>query len=330
MIASIFFIVCAPFPERYRVAFNKRAKRATASIRGYPYAQPPRLPVGRAEDCRIASYLGTSDAVASPQSPFRKARMIRTSPHAILLCAGLGSRLLPLTADRPKCLIEVGGRTILEHQVEALRAAGVGGVTIVGGYRFDRLAAFVTDRWNAAERPELVLNPFYAISSSIGSVWAARHRLDAPFCLLNGDTIYDPALVADGLARLGPGINLFVEPADVPELDDMLVRIDGGRVIAVGKDLPATLARHRSLGFIASAEPDGGGYACALEKVIREVDGVQSFHHAVIDRLAHEGRAHAVPFADGVWTEIDRPEDIARWSGNTQPSIAAGDRAVLP
>lgn len=233
--------------------------------------------------------------------------------HAILLCAGLGSRLLPLTADRPKCLIEVGGRTILEHQVEALRAAGVGGITIVGGYRFDRLEAFVADRWTAGERPELLLNPFYAVSSSIGSVWAARHRLTAPFCLLNGDTVYDPALVADGLARTRDGLNLFVEPVGVPEPDDMLVRLEGDRVVAVGKDLPPSLGRHRSLGFIAG---DGReGYAAALGRVIRGVDGAQSFHHAVVDRLAHEGVVHAVPFKGGTWTEIDRPEDIARWQG---------------
>jgi L-glutamine-phosphate cytidylyltransferase len=251
--------------------------------------------------------------------------MTESAPHAILLCAGLGSRLLPLTADRPKCLIEVGGRTILEHQVDALRQAGVSGVTIVGGYRFDRLEAFVQERWAEAERPELLLNPFYAISSSIGSVWAARHRLAAPFCLLNGDTIYDPMLVADGLARLQPGINLFVEPAPVPEVDDMLVRLDGGTIVAVGKDLPPAMAKHRSLGFVIGHAADGGGYLAALDRVVREVDGMQSYHHAVIDRLAHEGIVHAVPFSSGVWTEIDRPEDIARWQSET--AIAESDSA---
>jgi len=250
--------------------------------------------------------------------------MMDQAPHAILLCAGLGSRLLPLTADRPKCLIEVGGRTILEHQVEALHAAGVSGVTVVGGYRFDRLEAFVGQRWAESDRPELVLNPFYAISSSIGSVWAARHRLTSPFCLLNGDTVYDPALVADGLARVKPGLNLFVESIDAPEPDDMLVRLDGDQVVAVSKALPPSLGRHRSLGFVVG---DGReGYAAGIDKVIREVDGAQSFHHAIVDRLAHEGDVHAVAFEGGLWTEIDRPEDIARWAGNAEnPSPAFAD-----
>ncbi|WP_419825782.1 NTP transferase domain-containing protein [Sphingomonas sp.] len=252
--------------------------------------------------------------------------MATTDPHAILLCAGLGSRLLPLTADRPKCLIEVGGRTILEHQLAALRDAGVARATIVGGYRFDRLAAFLGERWpDPAERPALVFNPFYAISSSIGSVWAARHLLDDAFCLLNGDTVYDPALVADGLARAGEGVGLFVEPVVTAEPDDMLARVDGGRVVAVGKGLPSSLARHRSLGFVTAGK--GSGYAAALAQVIAGVDGAQAFHHAVVDRIAHEGRVAAIAFAGGSWTEIDRPEDIARWGGAEPPRTMSASAA---
>lgn len=233
--------------------------------------------------------------------------------HAVLLCAGLGSRLLPLTADRPKCLIEVGGRAILDHQVSALREAGVARITVVGGYRADRLAAFLDARWPAAERPRLVFNPFYAVASSIGSVWAARAVLEGPFALLNGDTVYDPALVADGLSRLAPGLNLFVEPVAAPAEDDMLVMLNGALVTHVGKTLDPERARHRSLGFVATADGDGAGYARTLAEVIAAPGGPDAFHHAVVDRLAEAGRVSAVPFAGGVWTEIDRPEDIAGW-----------------
>lgn len=243
--------------------------------------------------------------------------------HAILLCAGLGSRLLPLTADRPKCLIEAGGRTILDHQVEALRSAGVRAITVVGGYRFDRLQDYVTDRWTASDRPELVYNPFFAISGSIGSVWAARDRLRGPFCILNGDTVYDPALVSDGLARAEGthGIGLFVEPIVVPVLDDMLVHMRGDAVAGVGKGLDR--ATHRSLGFVTSAGPgaaaDGSAYAEALAHVIAQVDGSQAFHHAVVARLAGQGRVCGIPFTGGVWTEIDRPVDLAQWKPTRAP-----------
>lgn len=239
--------------------------------------------------------------------------------NAIILAAGLGSRLLPLTAERPKCLIEVGGRAILEHQVDALRGAGVAEITVVGGYRFDRLANFVAERWPGADAPRLLFNPFFAISSSIASVWVARDVLERPFCLLNGDTVYEPKLVADGLARLEAGPNLFVERIGTADHDDMLVRLDGGRVVAVDKGLSRRLAHHRSLGFFAWSGPGSHAYRTALDSVIGEVEGPQAFHHAVIDRLAHERAVHAIAFAGSAWAEIDRPEDIVAFGG-AQPS----------
>lgn len=234
--------------------------------------------------------------------------------HALLLCAGLGSRLLPLTADRPKCLIEVGGRAILDHQVSALRAAGIDRITVVGGYRIEQLAAFVADRWAPAQRPRLVFNPFYAVANSIGSVWIARDVVAGPFVLINGDTVYDPALVADGLVRLAPGLNLFVEPVTTPTDDDMLVKVDGDLVTHVGKTLDPGHAAHRSLGFIATADADGADYSQALAEVIAAPGGADAYHHAVVDRLAEARRVSAVSFAGGAWTEIDRPGDIAGWS----------------
>jgi choline kinase len=156
---------------------------------------------------------------------------------AIILSAGLGSRLLPLTADRPKCLVSAGARTILEHQLIALRDAGVEDVTVVGGYKFDRLSEFVARMDRAVPRPRLLLNPFYAVSSSIGSVWAARDLLGGPFCILNGDTLYDPEILSDGIGRLSGGVNLFVEPLTERVHDDMLVRAADGRVLEVGKGL---------------------------------------------------------------------------------------------
>lgn len=229
---------------------------------------------------------------------------------AIILAAGLGSRLLPLTADRPKCLVPVGGRTILEHQLVALDGAGVSDVTVVGGYRFERLAAFV-ESLPAGLRPELIFNPFYGVSSSIGSVWAARHLLGQRFLLLNGDTIHAARPFADAIRRLPDGLSLMIEPAPRPAADDMRVRAGFGRVLAVGKGLRP--ARHRSAGIVACTDPSGGGYAAALERTISAPGGDQRFHHDVIDLLARQLRVSAVALDPGCFHEIDSPADIPGW-----------------
>jgi hypothetical protein len=64
-------------------------------------------------------------------------------------------------------------------------------------------------------------------------------------------------------------------------------------------------------------------YLRALHQVIGEVEGAQSFHHAIVDRIAHEEGVHAVAFEGGQWTEIDRPDDIARWGGPAKPSAGS-------
>ena len=240
---------------------------------------------------------------------------------AIILAAGLGSRLLPLTADRPKCLVPAGARAILEHQLLALRAAGVADVTVVGGYRFDRLASFV-DALPDAIRPNLIFNPFYAVSSSIGSVWAARHLLDGPFLLLNGDTIYEAQPLAAAVAALPPGVGLFIEPAAEQEDDDMRVRAELGRVLEVGKGLDRKHARFRSLGIVACSDRDGGSYRLALEEVIAAPGGDQRFHHDVVDLLARRLKVSAVLAEPGTWQEIDSVADIDSWLGNAQSAAA--------
>ncbi len=239
---------------------------------------------------------------------------------AIILAAGLGSRLLPLTADRPKCLVPAGGLTILQHQLLALSAAGVEDVHVVGGYRFDQLADFV-ERLEERLRPKLILNPFYAVSSSIGSVWAARHLLDGPFLLLNGDSLYEARPLADAVHRVPDGLSLLIEVAGELEADDMLVNAQFGQVLEVGKDLNPARANHRSLGIVASSG-QGGGYRAALEEVISAPGGDQRFHHDVVDLLAKRVRVNAVTIEAGTWQEIDSPADIERWLGAADSAAA--------
>lgn len=230
---------------------------------------------------------------------------------AILLAAGHGSRLLPLTGSVPKCLVPVGGRAIIDHQLDACAAAGIAEAVVVGGYRVAQIAEHLAAR-RGGPATELVFNPFWAAASSIGSVWAAQDRLRGPFLLMNGDTLFDPAVIAAAVADRRRGVRLTVEPLGTREEDDMLVEVVGDRVRAVGKELDPARATHRSLGLIVSA--GGGAYADGLRAVIAEPEGIHAFHHAVIDRLASVDACGAIVAPEGAhWQEIDRPEDIARW-----------------
>jgi choline kinase len=234
----------------------------------------------------------------------------------IILSAGNGTRLLPLTSEMPKCLVDVGGRAILDHQLDALAKADVEQAIVVVGYRGTQVAAHL-----AAHAPPLpvtlVANPFWAVSSSIGSVWAARVHLADRFCLMNGDTVFAAAIVAGAIAAASDGIGLLVEPIAAPELDDMLVELDDACVRAVAKTLDPARAHHRSLGVIVSA--GGTAYRDALDAVIAGDNGIHAYHHDVVARLARTVGVTAIVDRHGGWQEIDRPEDIERWTHTPPP-----------
>lgn len=234
---------------------------------------------------------------------------------AILISAGQGSRLLPLTHEMPKCLIAVNGRTILDHQILALRTAGIEDIVVVGGYRIRQIADHLA-RSPYRETVSLILNPFWSVANSISSVWAAKAWLEGPFCLVNGDTIFDASVIIDAIAELAPGMNLLVEACRTPGHDDMRVEVKNGRILAVTKDLTLSRATHRSLGIVISQNDDGGLYYNALERVIGTPEGYKAYHHAVIDLLASSCLVTPIVNQSGTWCEIDRPEDIQRWAAD--------------
>lgn len=230
--------------------------------------------------------------------------------HAIILSAGRGSRLWPLTETIPKCLVKVGGRTILDHQLHALARAGCKSAVVIGGYRVEQVAAHLMAY--APPLPvEVRFNPFWAVSSSIASVWLARDLLMDAFCLLNGDTAFAESALILALLR-PPSLGLMVERIAAPASDDMLALVAEGRVAAVSKDLPAPFATHRSLGVVVS---DGSSrYRAALETIINADGGIQAYHHDVVDLLARLDDVVAVEHEAGDWVEIDRVEDLAGWT----------------
>ena len=233
--------------------------------------------------------------------------------RAVILSAGRGSRLLPLTELMPKCLVPVGGRAILDHQLAALADAGATGAVVVAGYRFDQVGAHLAT--HPSPLPvELRFNPFWAVSSSIGSAWMARDVFAAPFCLMNGDTTLTSDILAHALTVVCESVALVVEPLASAAIDDMLVRVEQGQVIAVSKALDPRFATHRSLGVVVGGH--ASGYAAVLERVIAGENGLQAYHHDVVAALAAQGQVAALEQRGGGWAEIDRPEDISGWNAH--------------
>ena len=115
---------------------------------------------------------------------------------AIILSAGQGSRLGHLTDDRPKCLIEFNGRTLLDRQLDALAANGVEEAVVVTGFRDDQIEAAIARRGDLGPAVRTVYNPFYKVADNLGSLFVAKEEIDGDLLVWNGDTLVSDALMA--------------------------------------------------------------------------------------------------------------------------------------
>lgn len=114
---------------------------------------------------------------------------------ALLLAAGTGTRLLPMTADAPKCLTEVAGRSILARIVDNLRALGIKRLVVVIGYRGDRVRDFLHKNAGTLHI-DYVYNPDYRTTNNIYSLWLARQQIRESFLLVESDLVFDTSLLA--------------------------------------------------------------------------------------------------------------------------------------
>ena len=241
--------------------------------------------------------------------------------RAIILAAGKGSRLLPLTADRPKCLIELAGRTLLEWQLDSLFEGGVPEMAVVTGFRPDLVEAVIAARGAGRGTVSTIFNPFYHVADNLGSAWMARAAMDRDFLLLNGDTLVPPALVERLIAAPAAPICLAVDRKAHYDEDDMKVLCDGDRLVRVDKALEAPDYNAESIGFVRFMAEGGAAFVETVEQMMRTPEGTSHFYLRAIDRLADTGIVAVAPIDGLDWAEVDYPADLeaarlltARWA----------------
>ena len=228
---------------------------------------------------------------------------------AIILSAGKGSRLLPLTAERPKCLIELSGRSLLDWQLDSLQAAGVADIVVVTGFRDDLVDAVAARRGGV----RTLFNPFYHVADNLGSVWMARAEFASDTLLLNGDTLVSPPLL-DRVLGAGTGpIAVTVDEKDEYDADDMKVLRDGDRLLRIGKALEPGGYNAESIGLLAFRGEGPRLFAEQVETMMRRPDGTRRWYLRAIDALAQAGAAvRTVSIRGEEWQEVDFPEDVEK------------------
>ena len=233
---------------------------------------------------------------------------------AIILSAGQGSRLGHLTDDRPKCLIEFGGVSLLDRQLDTLSANGVDEVVVVTGFRDDQIEKALQRRRVAGEGPTVrtAFNPFYKVADNLGSLFLVRDELTGECLVWNGDTLVSKALMAKVVGNQRSGICVTVDRKDSYDDDDMKVirDEDSGRLRAIGKRIPAGV-NAESIGLLAFRDGGAECFAEAIDAAMRTSEGTTIWYLRVIHHLAKDGEVWTFDIHGEEWGEVDFPEDVA-------------------
>jgi len=230
--------------------------------------------------------------------------------RVIILAAGKGERLYPLTKNTPKSLLEIGqGKTVLENQLENIAKAGIRDVTIVTGYKSEQIEAKVKD----IEYLDISIcyNPFYASSNNLISAWLAVRETSENFVLLNGDDVFKPH-VLEGLLESNHDITMVIDRKDHYDPDDMKVVTDGELVLKVSKEIPKEEANGESIGMILFKKKGRAIIRETLERMVREEENKKIFYLAALQNIMDRGYpVHFHECSPQDWAEIDFHSDLS-------------------
>ncbi len=217
--------------------------------------------------------------------------------RAIILAAGMGTRLRPLTDDRPKSLVTIGGESFFERQLRQLRAAGADRITVVTGYRAE---AF--DPWRDQGDLRFVHNERFHDRNNLWSMYLVREALAASL-VLEGDV-----RLAEGIIPLSPPAHSCVFTGWREDMRNEWV-VDSGADGRVRSIVPTSGSGWILAGMSYWTARDGGEMSRLLEEALLLPGWEQLFWDDVyrvnLDRI----ELHAARIGSGDWVEIDTLED---------------------
>jgi choline kinase len=232
---------------------------------------------------------------------------------SVILAAGISARLRPLTDDTPKCLLRIGGKTILERTVGNLLAADLHDIVIVTGYFQERIRIFMAERFPRLQVTYL-FNERYETTNNIYSLWMTKDVIgNDGMLLLDSDILFDKAILGLLLRseyRDGLALRTDHQLGD----EEIKVRVRPDRSIAeIGKTVDARTAAGESIGI----ERFGAGFTsklfAILDRKIRERNEVGVFYEAAFQEAIDEGeKIYAVDIGALKCIELDYAEDIDR------------------
>ena len=233
----------------------------------------------------------------------------------IVLAAGMGTRLLPLTKDKPKILIPLSGKkTLIDFQLEFIENSGVfDEVIYIVGYKSEKIEQrFKKLKKKYSFDVYFKFNPFYRVSNNLASLWLARDLMNSNFMVVNGDNLIKPFVFKE-LSKKPKGIYLTVDVKKKYDEDDMKVILKRNKVVEVSKKIPISKANAESIGLsLIKGKSFCTLYSDVLDDLLHNPIYLNTFWLEVYNELYRRDKP-AKPFYvdENVWQELDFHTDIS-------------------
>jgi len=233
---------------------------------------------------------------------------------AIILAAGKGTRL-DGAAVKPKCLVEVGGSTLLNRQIQTLRASGVRDIVVVIGFGGDSI------REHCDNEVSFVENVDFSQTSSLYSLWLAREHLSGGFVVLNSDVLFHPQMLADLLESNHPDA-LLISDTDLNPMGDeeMKIKLRDRFVVDISKTMNPLHADGENVGIVKFGPAGAKVLVEYMDELIANGAKKDWAPRAFLEYARHHP-LHALSTGGLPWIEIDFPEDYQRAVSEIFPQI---------
>jgi choline kinase len=230
----------------------------------------------------------------------------------IILAAGKGERLYPLTKNTPKPLIDLGdGETLLEKQLRSLSESQViDEVIIVIGYLYEQVESKLKN-FKTNLKINTLYNPFYEMSNNLITLWLSKYEMDQDFIITNGDNLFAADVVRDLVNKTNDGIYVTICYRDNIGEEDMKVILDENKkVLKVSKEIKES--NTESIGLVkVQGEKYRKIYQEVLEQLARDKNYINKFWLETFNILADKGvEIHSFEIDKNKWREVDFHFDL--------------------
>lgn len=231
---------------------------------------------------------------------------------AIILAAGMASRLRPLTENTPKCLLKVGKKCLLQRSIDALASNGIRDFVIVTGYLHEMIETFVAEQYGNNINVKFIHNDVFDSTNNIYSLWLARPEAEGQeILLLDSDLLYDPRIITKVMESDADNVLTLIRHELGEEEMKVVLDRENSTIIEISKTCNPADAAGESLGI----EKMGCRYTSALyqelEPMMNEEHLENVFYERAFERLIAKGHTYKVIDVTELFScELDTVEDF--------------------